>query len=167
MVQLHNNKKQEYILNNSIIIEEFFENTQLLLIKSTLYSHALCWQLNYYHGYYFYLSIQPTFIQRSYKHLNTYYKIYYYVDKLNQIEHYLYENKSNEEYLIPHYKHIDYLWLIKGDTSYISDYVINIKNFLINIDNISLVQLVDNFQSIKKIENLYFEKAEEHLMHKF
>ena len=68
------------------------------------------------------------------------------------MEHYIYHNQFEGEYLLPELKHFDFLWLIKAD-------IIDEENFISlqqNIKNINGVQLVTELihEKIKNKENL-------------
>ena len=43
------------------------------------------------------------------------------VNKSGTIKHYLYNNEDDGEYLLPEFKHLDFLWLIKDDIMHDDD----------------------------------------------
>ena len=57
------------------------------------------------------LEIQLTKKQRKY-----FFSIYEYQERGNALQHFLYNNQFDGEYLLPEFKHLDFLWLQKGDT---------------------------------------------------
>ena len=68
------------------------------------------------------------------------------------MEHYIYNNQFEGEYLLPEFKHFDFLWLIKAD-------IIPEENFINlqqNLKTITGVQLVTELtqEKIKNKENL-------------
>lgn len=70
------------------------------------------------------------------------------------LEYYLYKNQFDGEYLLPEFKHLDYLWLTKGDLPGKED-----ENKLVNdIRNIPGVQLVVELtnEKIKHKQHLIF-----------
>jgi hypothetical protein len=68
--------------------------------------------------------------------------------------HYLYHNQNNGEYLLPEFKHLDFLWLIKGDQ--INHTEINALQQSIKL--INTVQLVNEMtnEKIKHKQHLIF-----------
>lgn len=49
------------------------------------------------------------------KDRNYFFSIYEYEVPSSCLVHYLYNNQFDGEYLLPEFKHLDFLWLIKGD----------------------------------------------------
>jgi hypothetical protein len=41
--------------------------------------------------------------------------VYEYQEMSNSLQHFLYINQFDGEYLLPEFKHLDFLWLLKGD----------------------------------------------------
>ena len=68
--------------------------------------------------------------------------------------HYLYVNQFDGEYLLPELKHLDFLWLLKGDEVSGADIAVLQQN----IKSIPGVQLVSELtgQKIKNKEHLIF-----------
>jgi hypothetical protein len=64
------------------------------------------------------------------------------------LEYYLYKNQFDGEYLLPEFKHLDYLWLTKGDLPVEEDE----KKLIADIRNIPGVQLVVELTN-EKIKN--------------
>jgi len=64
------------------------------------------------------------------------------------MEHYIYHNQFEGEYLLPEFKHFDFLWLVKAD-------LIPEENFMDlqeNLKNINGIQLVTELKQ-EKIKN--------------
>lgn len=93
-------------------------------------------------------------IQLTKKKRNYFFAVYEYREPANCLEHYLYNNQFDGEYLLPEFKHLDYLWLMKGDM--VHDEMILQKTE--NIRGISGVQLVVELtnEKIKNKEHLVF-----------
>ena len=94
--------------------ESFFEDTRLLGIVAPMKDYQFCWQLNRLFQFNFRLNnnieIQLT------KKLNHFsFFVFEYAEPGCSLIHYLYNNKHNGEYLLPQFKHNDFLWLMKGD----------------------------------------------------
>ena len=68
--------------------------------------------------------------------------------------HYLYNNHHDGEYLLPEFKHLDFLWLFKGDR--VPDREVQEKiNMIREITPVQLVVELTN-ENIKHKENLVF-----------
>jgi hypothetical protein len=102
-------------LNIEDMTEGFFENTRLIGIVAPIKDYQLVWQLNNRLRFDFRsnheLEIQLTKKQRQY-----FFGIYEYQEPGNALQHFLYNNQFDGEYLLPEFKHLDFLWLQKGDT---------------------------------------------------
>jgi hypothetical protein len=96
------------------INEDFFEDTRLLGIMAPLKSYQLCLQLNGLLGYQFRLNTEIDIHVRK-KDRNYYFSVYQSSEANSFLEHYLYHNQFDGEYLLPEFRHIDFLWLMKGD----------------------------------------------------
>jgi hypothetical protein len=93
----------------------FFEDTRLLGIVAPVKDYLLVWQLNNRLRFDFRsnheLEIQLTKKERKY-----FFGIYEFREPGNALQHFLYNNQFDGEYLLPEFKHLDFLWLLKGDT---------------------------------------------------
>ena len=102
-------------LNIADMTEGFFEDTRLIGIVAPVKDYQLVWQLNNRLRFDFRsnheLEIQLTKKQRKY-----FFGIYVYREAGNALEHFLYNNQFDGEYLLPEFRHLDFLWLQKGDT---------------------------------------------------
>ena len=105
---------QKLRLNMDEINEDFFEDTRLLGIMAPLKSYQLCLQLNGLLGYQFRLNTEIDIHVRK-KDRNYYFSVYQSSETNSFLEHYLYHNQFDGEYLLPEFRHIDFLWLMKGD----------------------------------------------------
>jgi hypothetical protein len=70
------------------------------------------------------------------------------------LSHYLYNNQFDGEYLLPEFKHLDFLWLMKNDP--VSDDTL--QQFIGSVKSINGVQLVVELthEKIKHKEHLVF-----------
>ena len=102
-------------LNIDDMTDDFFEDTRLLGIVAPVKDYQLVLQLNNRLRFAFRnnsdLEIQLTKRQRKY-----FFCIYEYREPGNALQHFLYNNQFDGEYLLPEFKHLDFLWLQKGDT---------------------------------------------------
>ena len=101
-------------IDNGLMIEEFFADTRLLGIVAPIEQYRFCWHLNQLLNFDFriYNNIE---IQLNKKERKYFFPIYEYGEQSGTIKHYLYNNEDDGEYLLPEFKHLDFLWLIKDD----------------------------------------------------
>ena len=123
-------------IDNDLLGEEFFENTHLLGIVAPIKNYQFIWNINQQLGYTFRLNSDLEIELRK-KTRNYFFSIYEYQIPQTCIFHYLYHNHHMGEYLLPEFKHLDFLWMIKGD----------------DINNIELQEL---HQAIKKLPAVQF-----------
>jgi hypothetical protein len=102
-------------LNIEDMTDGFFEDTRLLGIVAPVKDYLLVWQLNNRLRFDFRnnheLEIQLTKKERKY-----FFGIYEFREPGNALQHFLYNNQFDGEYLLPEFRHLDFLWLLKGDT---------------------------------------------------
>lgn len=101
-------------LDNDILNEDFFENSLLFGVTAPLKNYYFCWLVNNYLGFKFRLNTDIEIHLRK-KNRSYFFNIYECKDLLTAQCHYLYHNHCDGEYLLPEFKHIDFLWLIKAD----------------------------------------------------
>lgn len=94
--------------------EAFFEDTRLLGIVAPVKDYQFCWQLNRLFHFNFRLN-NDIEIQLTKKLIRFAFSVFEYAEPNTSLVHYLYNNKHNGEYLLPEFKHNDFLWLMKGD----------------------------------------------------
>ncbi len=93
--------------------EDFFDDARILGIIAPLKNYKFCWHLNNRLGYNFVLD--PTKeITLAKKGRNYFFPVYTHQETSSLAEHFLYYNHYEGEFLLPEFKHIDFLWLIKG-----------------------------------------------------
>lgn len=140
-------------LSNTDLTDGFFEETRLLGIMAPIKSYLFCWQLNNVLGIDFRINNEIE-IQLAKKARNYFFAVYEYPEPTNCLVHYLYNNQFDGEYLLPEFKHLDFLWLLKGDC------VTNEKltELVQSIKIITGVQLVVELatEKIKNKEHLVF-----------
>ena len=140
-------------IDNEALAEEFFEDSVLLGIVAPVKDYQFSWQLNQLLGLDFRVNndieIQLTKKQRKY-----FFSIYEYALPAISLSHYLYNNENDGEYLLPEFKHLDFLWLMKGDE--VSDD--SLQETIQTIKAINSVQLVLELtnEKIKNKEHLVF-----------
>ncbi|MFM8710901.1 MAG: IPExxxVDY family protein [Sphingomonadales bacterium] len=140
------------VLDNSLITEAFFEGTRLLGIVAPIRGYQFCWHLNKVIGLDF--RIIELEIKRIYKKREYSFSVYEYREPTGSLEHYIYNNKFDGEFLLPEFKHLDFLWLMKEDE--VSD--ASLQQTIQTIRSLAAVQLVAELpiDQVKNKENLVF-----------
>jgi hypothetical protein len=141
------------ILDNSDLTEGFFENSRLLGIMAPVKDYQFCWQLNRLLGMDFRVNNEIE-IQLAKKKRNYFFGVYEFHEQATALEHYIYNNRFDGEYLLPEFRHLDFLWLMKGDT--VTDERLQQKvESLRSIETVQLVVELTN-EKIKHKEHLVF-----------
>lgn len=137
-------------LDNDMLAEEFFENSHLLGIVAPVKDYFFTWQINQKLGFHFRLN-NDCEIQLVKRNRQYFFPVYSYAIPASSITHYIYNNQHDGEYLLPEFKHLDFLWLIKGEQG---EEVSNKDVSLIQqmIKQLSFVQLVNEMTN-EKIKN--------------
>lgn len=140
-------------IDNEALAQEFFEDSVLLGIVAPVKDYQFSWLLNRSLGFHFRVNndmeIQLTKKQRKY-----FFSIYEYPIPNVTLAHYLYNNQHDGEYLLPEFKHLDFLWLIKGDPVAAED----LNSLMQSIRSLPGVQLVTEMtnEKIKHKQHLIF-----------
>ena len=101
-------------IDNETLVEEFFECTRLLGIVAPVKDYQFSWLINQALGFKFRIN-NSLEIQLRKKERNYFFSIYEYELPGCCMVHYLYNNQHDGEYLLPEFKHLDFLWLVKGE----------------------------------------------------
>lgn len=101
-------------LDNRDLTNGFFEDTRLLGIMAPFKDYQFCWHLNSMMGMDFRIN-NDIEIQLTKKKRNYFFSVFEFRDPNGSLEHYVYNNQFDGEYLLPEFKHLDFLWLMKGD----------------------------------------------------
>ncbi len=140
-------------LSTQDIIKEFFEDTKLLGIVTTVKDYRFCWNLNEMLDLNFRVNhdLEIMLQRRKRKY---FFSVYEYHEPNTSLCHYLYNNLYDGEYLLPEFKNLDFLWLMKNDT--VTQYYLDqLKNLLQSIPDVQLVTELTNAK-IKNKECLVF-----------
>ncbi len=145
-------RSTKLLLDNREMIEHFFGDTRLLGIMAPVKDYQFCWQLNNTLG--MDLRINDLEIQRTYRDRHYFFAVYEFCEPTGSLTHYVYNNQFDGEYLLPEFRHLDFLWLLKGDE--VNDEALG--GLIQTIRGISQVQLVTelNIHKMKNRENLVF-----------
>jgi hypothetical protein len=140
-------------IDNETLVREFFEETILLGIVAPVKDYMLSWHLNQVLGFDFRVN-HDIEIQLSKKNRTYFFSIYEYKVPSVVLTHYLYNNECDGEYLLPEFKHLDFLWLIKEEPVSAEE----LKNLIQSIKSLPGVQLVIEMtnEKIKNKQHLIF-----------
>jgi hypothetical protein len=141
------------VLDNKNLTEEFFEDTRLLGIMAPVKDYQLCWNLNNIMSMDFRIN-NDIEIQLTKKKRNYFFAVYEFCEATGSLFHYLYNNRFDGEYLLPEFRHLDFLWLMKGDM--VTEE--RLQQTMQSIKEINGVQLVVELtnEKIKNKEHLIF-----------
>lgn len=129
-------------LNIEEMAEEFFGDTRLLGIVAPVKNYQLCRMLNQLFRFGFRMN-NDIEIELSKKQRKYFFPVYEYCEPNSSLVHYLYNNEDDGEYLLPEFRHLDYLWLLKGDL---------VKNESVN-DMISSIKNINGVQLVMELTN--------------
>jgi hypothetical protein len=129
------------------LASDFFEETRLLGIVAPVKDYQFCWQLNNCLRFDFRINNEIE-IQLSKKQRKYFFGVYEYPEPNSSLVHYLYNNQFDGEYLLPEFKHLDFLWLLKGDA--VNNDMLH--DLIGSVKNITAVQLVTELTN-EKIKN--------------
>ena len=143
----------KFTLDNKEMTDGFFEDARLLGIQSPTKDYMFCWQINNLMGVDFRISNVVEIPLRR-KERTYYFPVYEYAQPSTCLMHYLYNNQHEGEYLLPEFRHLDFLWLLKDD--FVSDEFLD--NLVYSIRSLAGVQLVVELtnEKIKNKEHLVF-----------
>jgi hypothetical protein len=140
-------------IDNETLAQEFFEDSLLLGIVAPIKDYQFSWQLNQILGFNF--RVNNDFeIQLKKRDRKYFFAIYEYAVPSTCLVHYLYNNQFDGEYLLPEFKHLDFLWLIKGEAVSPEE----LKALMQSIRSLPGVQLVNEMtnEKIKHKQHLIF-----------
>jgi hypothetical protein len=131
----------------------FFEETRLLGITGATKNYQFCILLNNKLGFNFRLNPEIEIVLKR-KGRSYYFSVYQYKEPNTNLVHYLYQNQFDGEYLLPEFKHMDFLWLMKHEM--VEEEKCNwIKQIVRNIHGVQMVVELTNEQ-IKNKGNMVF-----------
>jgi len=140
-------------IDNEAMLEEFFENTRLLGIVASIEQYRFCWHLNQQLNFDFRIN-NSIEIHLNKKTRNYFFPIYQYGEQSGTINHYLYNNQDDGEYLLPEFRHLDFLWLMKDDV--MQDHELSVlMNSIKTIPSVQMVVELTN-EKIKNKQHLIF-----------
>jgi hypothetical protein len=134
-------------LNLENLTDDFFEDTRLLGIVAPVKDYQFCWQLNNFLRFDFRINNEIE-IELTKKERRYFFAVYEYPEPSSSLAHFLYNNQFDGEYLLPEFRHLDFLWLLKGDR--VEDSML--MDLIQSIKTIGSVQLVTELTN-EKIRN--------------
>ena len=140
-------------IDNEAMLGEFFENTRLLGIVASIEQYRFCWHLNQLLNFDFRIN-NSIEIHLNKKNRHYFFPIYQYGKQSATIKHYLYNNEDDGEYLLPEFRHLDFLWLMKDDVMK-DDELSALMNTIRTIPSVQMVVELTN-EKIKNKQHLIF-----------
>jgi hypothetical protein len=101
-------------ISNDDLADSFFEDSHVLGIVASLKNYQFIWHINQQLGFTFRLNSELEIELRK-KTRNYFFSIYEYQIPQTSLVYYIYHNQNNGEYLLPEFKHLDFIWMIKGE----------------------------------------------------
>jgi hypothetical protein len=146
-------RSNKMVLDTREMTEGFFEDARLMGIMAPVKDYQFCWHLNNTIGLNFRLN-NDLEIKLVRKGRNYFFSVYEYKEPTRSLFHYVYNTKFDGEYLLPEFKHLDFIWLMKGDA--VSDETM--QETINTIKSFNGVQLVTELtiEQVKNKENLFF-----------
>jgi hypothetical protein len=140
-------------IDNQVLVEEFFQDTRLLGIVAPIKLYQFCWHLNQMLRFDFRVN-NSIEIQLNKKQRTYFFSVYEYAENGGTIRHYLYNNQFDGEYLLPEFKHLDFLWLIKDDIIQ-DEEILALTSSIRTIPAVQLITEMTN-EKIKNKQHLIF-----------
>lgn len=138
-------------LDDDKMSDNFFEDTRILGIVSTLKNYHFCWHIEKVLQIDF--KTAPDLQIGMEKNRRTYsFTVYEFIHTTAVKEHFLYSNKHDGECLLPELQHLDYIWLIR-DSFNDELFFQHLQQQLRSIPGVQLVTVVAH-DKIKSKDNL-------------
>ena len=135
-------------LNQDIAIDDFFETSRLIGIMAPVKNYFFCWRLNNILGTSFTLNNSLEIVLRK-KQRHYFFNVYEYNEPNTALVHYIYHNQFDGEYLLPEFKNLDFLWLMKGE----------------NVDDEKCTHIISSIKEINEVQ-LVAELTNEKIVNK-
>ena len=138
-------------IDNDELAREFLEDACVLGIQTTMEAHRFIWTIN--HHFRIDLRYQPdTEIILPKRSKSFLFPYYLYNEPSSELQHIVYVNKHDGEYLLPELKHFDFLWLLKTE----HDKSVLLQTILAELRSMDQVQVVAELagEKIRNKQNL-------------
>lgn len=140
-------------IDNTLLAEDFFADTRVLGIVAPLKDYRFCWVVNQALGCDFRLNSELE-IQLAKKGRQYFFSIYDYCEPGSSLGNYIYSNQCNGEYLLPEFRHLDFLWLLKGDEVE-DDYLSMLQQSIRGIPGVQLITELEKDKIRNKIHLVF------------
>jgi hypothetical protein len=140
-------------IDNNALAEDFFSDTRVLGIVAPVKDYRFCWVVNQALGCDFRLN-NDLEIQLAKKGRQYFFSIYEYNEPGSSLGNYIYSNQCNGEYLLPEFRHLDFLWLLKGDEVK-NDYLNMLQQSIKDIAGVQLITELDRDKIKNKIHLVF------------
>jgi hypothetical protein len=133
--------------------EDFFEDAIIIGIVAPYKGYKFCLRLNKLLNFNFKLNTEIQILLRK-KGREYSFPVYQSDVRHSCVKHYLYDNRNDGETLLPEFKNIDFIWLLKGASSYENQ----LNEMLQIINSLSGVQLATEIkpERLHNRQNLIF-----------
>ncbi|MDA3613219.1 IPExxxVDY family protein [Polluticaenibacter yanchengensis] len=126
------------LIDNQLLAEEYFSDVRLIGIQCALPAYSFVNLLNNDLAFDFSLNIQTAIeVMKNRRKLS--YNIYECKENNFELEHIIYINKYDGEYLMPELTHFDFLWMLKGESHNKQNIIQALISYLNKLDQVSLV----------------------------
>lgn len=140
-------------LDQENLTNDFFNDSRLIGIMAESKNYEFCWMLNKELGFNFELNIEIE-VQVQKRGRNSFFPVYHYAESDVLVHHYIYKNLFEGEFLLSEFRHLDFLWLLKGeDIEEVNFY--DLIQTLRSLNGVQLVAELSNEKILKK-NNLIF-----------
>jgi hypothetical protein len=146
-------KTSKLVIDNEELTQEFFEDARLIGVVAPLKGYQFCGGLNETLRMKLNLS-KDIGIELKKKTRDYFFDVYEYHEPTGSLSYFIYNNKSDGEFLLPEFKHLDFLLLMKGD-SVSNDLMQQFIGVIKVINGVQLVVELTN-EKIRNKENLVF-----------
>lgn len=138
-------------LDNDLIAEEYFANAQLLGIQCPVEPHKFIWLMNKHFGFDFRYQAGSE-VEMKKKGRLFKFPVFSFDETHLSIQHLIYTNQFDGEYLLPELKFTDFLWLVRSeinDTAFIQLMASELRQ----VNTVQMVTMLSN-DKIKNKQHL-------------
>lgn len=131
-------------IDNNSLAEYFFDDCRIFGIVAPIKDYQFTWHINRQMGLAFRAN-NSLEIELKKKGRQYYFSVFEHVVPNSMLVYYLYNNEHDGEYLLPEFKHLDYLWLTKYEDITTEE----LTGLMQNVRSIPGVQLVTELEATK------------------
>lgn len=140
-------------LDTSQMTEDFYEEFRLVGVVAPIPDYRFCWQINQVLEFNFRLD-NDIDIHLEKKGRKYFYPVYKNTSSARQLEHLIFKNQDDGEFLLPEFRHIDFLWMLRRE--YVADD--ELQELIAAIRSLQVVQMAVELkrEKIRNKEHLIF-----------